>query len=172
MSYLSTYQLATLEELINQESITQTKDLLINTSNMKNVDRQKKDIQNKEIIELNKENSKFSISYSNFLKLLESVEQPFMKPNEKNQQRSSNQLISKNEFHLIRQIILLTFRKLDEIGSVVRQIRKYNFEDMYNALNHYNPKKNKAPNFFDTFGVMDNSFKLIKSKDRNEFENN
>ena len=61
-----------------------------------------------------------------------------------NQNRQTQ--ISASEMHLIRQILLLTHRKLQDIGHVVRTLRPYKTSDIFDYLVNFNRPRSKQLN--------------------------
>ena len=50
--------------------------------------------------------------------------------------------ISETEYHLIRQILLLMNRKLSDIGYLVRTLRDYKIEPIFELLTKFNSPSN------------------------------
>lgn len=159
MSYLSGYKLATLEELIVQENISRAQELLVDPSRMENMDKSRKKVQNKQLIDLPEQNPKYSIEYADFLRLITS------KTNESPPELPKGPLrIRENAFQLIRQIILLTFRKIDEVALIIRFLRKHQFAYIFDRLSRSREVKNHDAEFSGTFGKGNQKWNLVKGK--------
>lgn len=158
MSYLSGYRLATLEELIVQENISRAQELLVDPAKMENVDKGKKGVQNKQLMDLPQKSQKYSIDYAHFLRLVTSQNQRHLPTS------TQSRRISEKTFHLVRQIILLTFRKIDEVAMIVRFLREEEFAHVLDRLSRLQEAKTQNFRFSGTFGTQ--KFNLIKGKSK------
>jgi hypothetical protein len=134
MGYLSSYRLATLQELIAHEVKT--------SSNITNI--QKKyfgDNKNPSLQRKATDNSKnFFINYDSFSRIFKPADKNFRpKPKQMKQLNyNMNKGIRESEFYIIRQIILLTFRKLDEIGMIVQYMKEYSHTEIFELICRHN----------------------------------
>ena len=55
-----------------------------------------------------------------------------------NQESPKNTAFMDTEYHLIRQILLLLHRKLNDIGHIVRTLRPYSSEEIFSFLFQFN----------------------------------
>jgi hypothetical protein len=80
------------------------------------------------------------LNYENFSQIFKPVDKAFYPQSNKNQQINfnNNRGLRESEYYLIRQIILLTFRKIDEIGMIVQYLKEYPSEDIYEFLCTFN----------------------------------
>ena len=163
MCYLSKYNLATLEELILEEKIWDAQQLIVQGSEFR--DSNQKNIQNERVLDLNKNRKSYSVTYKEFLNLFIPFERR-QEANKKEQKTFSKEERAKNEYHVIRQIILLTFRKLDEMGFIIQKLRSFEVESIFEHLANFNDEKflKKSFKFMGSFGHGNNFLNARKSK--------
>jgi hypothetical protein len=130
MGYLSSYKLNTLEELIAHE--TKNSKNYANLNSKYFGENQKKS---------NQENkNKFYINYESFSRIFKPTDKKF-RPKQSNKKQlnyNKNKVIRESEFYIIRQIILLTFRKLDEIGMVVQYLKEHPYDQLFELICGFN----------------------------------
>ena len=134
MGYLSNYKLTTLEELMTQEDINS--EVFAEMQSKFFGGAQGKDAQS----QAKKDSLLFYLNYENFSQIFKPVDKAFRpEQNRKRQMNYNNdQRIRESEFYLIRQIILLTFRKIDEIGMIVQYLKEYPSAEIYEFLCSFN----------------------------------
>jgi hypothetical protein len=146
MCYLSQYRLASLAELVIQENIDEASISLI-PEQFFEVRPSSLDIQNSseaKVLALSAERPKYYISTSSLFDLLMPKTKPVL-PNLTSEELKHHQKkIKKREFLIIRKILFLIFRKIEEIGIIVHYIRKYDINDIFEFLLDFNDKSNQS----------------------------
>jgi hypothetical protein len=165
MCFLSKYRLTTLQELIEQEKISEAKEFIVKASELKNVDHEKKNIQNETVVDLNKRNDSYSIRYHDFLNLFIPLKNYKHFENLEKNKKMSIEDRKRKIYQIVRQIILLSFRKLDEIGAVVRKLRKIETKKIFEYLTQFNNQEfvKKSFKFMGSFGHGNHLLNIQKS---------
>ena len=134
MGYLSKYKLATLQELIEEEKINPEAFASILPKYFGG------DKTDENVSQLKKEGFKFFVNFEGFSSLFKPLDKSFRPPRPGTQQVNFNSSkgVRESEFYLIRQIILLTFRKLDEMGMVVQYLNEYSSREIYEFICQFN----------------------------------
>lgn len=139
MCYLSHYTLASLAELVIQENIDETSIKLIPQDYFENR-RMSSVIQGEtepKLLAVTEERPKYYISPADLLHLIMPGQRERARQSLAGQARLDERKIRKREYFLIRQILLLTFRKIEEIGMIIHHIRKYNLGDIFGFLSDF-----------------------------------
>lgn len=133
MGYLSSHRISTLQELILSEGINAGASGIVQSKYFGENNK----LSSLSLAKNNK--TKVFINYESFAKLFKPLDK-VLRPNfQKNQLNYNNTKgIKESEFYLIRQIILLTFRKIDEIGMILQYLRKHPSEDIFELLCRFN----------------------------------
>lgn len=141
MGYLSSYKVSTLSELISSEG---------SGGGASGAVQSKYFGQNGKLSSLSlakQRNTRVFIDYESFSRLFRPLDRKFRRDFQR-QSKGGGELtrgVKKNEFYLIRQIILLSFRKLDEIGMILQYLRKHRCEDVFELLCSFNEGMYQRP---------------------------
>lgn len=176
MCYLSHYTLASLAELIIQENIDETSIKLIPQDYFENK-RVSSIIQGDaepKLLAVTEERPKYYISPADLLELVVPSWKSRAGQSLAGQSRLDQRKVRKREYFLIRQILLLTFRKIEEIGMIIHYIRKYHLSDIFGYLLNFNHHPNSSGGGIrrDKAEVSGSSGKFtnwVKSKKRSVF---
>lgn len=134
MGFLSSHRISTLQELISSEGAN---------AGVSGVVQSKYFGENNKLSSLSlakNSKTKVFINYESFSRLFKPMDRSF-RPNFQKKPQTNYSMakgIKESEFYLIRQIILLTFRKIDEIGMILQYLRKHPSEDIFELLCRFN----------------------------------